>query len=143
MPWTFARAFLLSCFLPAAALAQNVSSMVGVWQGEDTQQRPGILSQWISEFRADGKYSIKFQSYENCRLMTRSFDEGRWEFDGKLLVLSRDYRNGQPSDHVQRYEMQDVGAEVQRYRNMRNNDTFESKRVGADFQFPAPSCAAQ
>jgi len=117
--------------------------MVGVWQGEDTHQRPGILSQWISEFKADGKYTIRFQSYENCRLIARSFDEGRWEYDGKTQVLSRDYRNGQPSDHVQRYEVEEATAQVLKYRNKRNNDTFESKRVGPGFEFPVPSCAAQ
>lgn len=143
MPWKFIGAFLLCCSLSGALRAQDASSIVGGWQGEDTHQRPGVLSQWISEFKADGKYTIKFQSYENCHLMTRSFDEGRWESDGKVLVLSRDYRNGQPSDHVQRYEMQEAPPQVLRYRNARNNDAFESKRVGPEFEFPLPSCAAK
>lgn len=119
-----------------AAHAQDASVMVGTWYGSDTVQKPGMMTQWVSEIRADGRYSISFRSFQDCKLMTRSEEEGRWSLDGKTQVFAQEIRNGSPSDYVQKYDVIELTPAIQRYRSIRTGNEYTSSRVAEGFQLP-------
>jgi len=126
---------------PLSARAQTVPEMAGTWFGQDTIQKPGMLTQWILTQAPDGSYKTRFQSYQDCKLMARSFDEGKASFEGKVLSAAQTYYNGMPSTIVHRYEMIEFGADKQRYRSVRTGNEYEQRRVDAGFEFPGCSAA--
>lgn len=131
--------FLAAMIAPLSARAQSVPEMAGTWFGQDTIQKPGMMTQWILTLAPDGSYKTRFQSYQDCKLMTRSFDEGNMSFEGKVQVAAQTYYNGSASTMVHRYEMIEFSGDKNRYRSLRTGNEYEQRRVVADFQFPGCS----
>lgn len=137
------RSFVLlaAMIAPLSVGAQTMGEMVGTWFGQDTIQKPGMLTQWILTIAPDGSFKTRFQSYQDCKLMTRSFDEGQMTIEGKMRTNARAYFNGMATTTVQQYEMIDATADKQRYRSVRTGNEYEQRRVDAGFEFPGCSAA--
>ncbi|MFD2262753.1 hypothetical protein ACFSM5_07620 [Lacibacterium aquatile] len=118
------------------ALAQDASGLVGRWYGVDEKQQAGERIRWIAQFNQDGSYKINFESLRDCKLFSRSLHEGHWSLEGNIQVLKLDYYNGQANGSSTRFELLELTENQQRYRSLRYNVEYSSRRVDADFLMP-------
>lgn len=135
---------LLAMTLAAAAAAADTpaASLEGYWYGKAYQPALRETTQELMHRRADGSYEIEFRLYRNCELVLDQKETGRWSVKGRLYHTDTLTVNGSPVDthdpsFHDDYEIEKLDAGKFTYRHVRTGVRDASRKVDANFIFPA------
>lgn len=116
---------------PATAQQADLS---GRWYGEGYQGR--VYMHWLSERRPDGGFAVEFRRYEECRIVHRSLEAGRWSLQGNTYITSTSMIDGQRVNYADRYLLLGVSNGEMTYQHITSGTLFRARKVGADFDWP-------
>ncbi|WP_428248698.1 hypothetical protein [Ferrovibrio sp.] len=122
---------MLLAVFPAWAQQADLS---GRWYGEGYQGR--VYLHWLSERRPDGGFAVEFRRYEECKIVHRSLEAGRWSLQGNVYTTSTIMIDGQRVNYADRYLLLGLGNDEMTYQHITNGTMFRARKVGADFDWP-------
>jgi hypothetical protein len=117
--------------------AASDASIAGRWYGEGNQPNLGTRFQWVSRRDQDGTLRVEFRKYEDCRLVHRHEESGRWSVEGATYRSVIDRIDGRRVDpRIEAYLIEGLKDGELRYRHVGTGTPFLARRVDEKFEFP-------
>lgn len=129
----FGLLLLLLLVVAVPAMAQQ-ADLSGRWYGEGYQGR--VYLHWLSERRPDGGFAVEFRRYEECQIVHRSLEAGRWSLHGSIYATNTTMIDGQRVNYADRYLLLGLSNNEMSYQHIASGTLFRAQRVGADFDWP-------
>ena len=89
----------------------------------------------------DGKFTIQFTTSEGGKVLPIQTEEGQWTHKNGRYTTRTLKVNGNPMSttdpqYLDEYEVQAISSTEMTYRHLKMNITFQSLKVGSEFQVP-------
>ncbi len=115
-----------------AAWAQDLS---GRWYGEGYQPRG--YTQWLADRRPDGSFFVEFREYQECTLVYRQKEAGRWSFSDGVYSVTTTTVEGRAVYFYYSYLLLAFGSGEIEYQHMELGIRFKARKVSDDFEWPS------
>ena len=134
----FAAAFVMGVILLAPDSSRSAEQMfAGMWFMEGVEH--GVFAQFIYDRRANGTFSARIRTLEECTLVRAWTEAGTWTYKAGAIEQATTMVEGGVTHFHDIFRVLFQAPNEVRVVDVETKIRWRLLRVNADFQFPPPS----